>query len=576
MKTPHITRSRGDRLSKASARPSTNLAAIARWAPFSLGAAAALVTSLLTSTAGAAPEAPVRPPNVVVILADDLGWMDVNAFATHATGVPADKQFYETPNIDRLAADGVAFSRFYSAPLCTPSRATLLTGRNSATFGLNNAFAMSQIMTFATTKRNPLPGYLPLDGLPGQPQIFPLNPATYYTALPNNQPGENGLSVQALPALLPAYHSAFLGKWHLGADNRPGHRPQDFGFEAIAYQDEGWSSYSRATRAKWHLPGPETKAGYLTDALTEMSIDWMRNHVRQSPELPFLVYLAQFAVHTPLEAKPADKAYFEAKSTRGWNGHSNPTYAAMVRSLDESVGAIRHALDEMGVADNTVIIFLSDNGGYAGKDKDLITSNAPLRGYKGQTFEGGIRVPMVAAWPKHWAPGRWISTPVSLVQVAPTLVDLAGGSATDLSWADGPSLLPLLTGRPEAYHARPIFVHEPYYRQAMLEKGVTMSPSTVMIDGDYKLIAYHDGVNRLYRISDDIGEQRDLSGEEPERVAKMLGQLAVWRFSNIPPRYDTSVNPHYDPSLPGALPALGHPPFVPPVKAKNPNSQSAQ
>lgn len=534
-----------------------------RLASLPLGAAAALI-------AGAAVAAPgPTPPNIVIILADDMGWMDLNAFATHATGVPAKEQLYETPNLDRLVADGVAFSRAYSAPLCTPSRATLLTGRNSATFGMNNAFSMAAASkgTFAAAGRDPLPGYLPLDSPPTAPGIYPLCPAVAYTALPNNQPGENGLGVRALPALLPGYRSAFLGKWHVGGDNKPGHRPQDFGFEAIAYQDEGWTSYSAAARKGWHLPGPETKATYLTDALTEMSINWMRDHVRESPDKPFLMYLSHFAVHTPFESKADDKAHFDSKSTLGWNGHSNPTYAAMLRSLDDSVGAIRTALNEMGVADNTVVIFLSDNGGDGHNGKEGKLSNIPLRGIKAQTYEGGIRVPMIAAWPKHWAPDRWVSTPVSIAQIAPTLVQLAGGASADLSWADGPSLVPLLDNQPEDYHARPIFVHEPYYRprKANEDERLILPPSSVMIDGDYKLIAYHDGENRLYRVTDDIGEQHDLSAKEPERVATMHKQLAEWRFANIPARYDTKVNPAYDPSLPDAIPASGKPPFVPPL-----------
>lgn len=529
-------------------------------ASLSLGLAA-----LISGTVVAAP-APAAAPNVVIIFADDLGWMDVNAFAARATGVPAEKQFYETPHLDRLAAEGVAFSRCYSAPLCTPSRATLLTGRNSATFGMNNAFAMSRARTFASAKQEPLPGYLPLDGMPGKQVVYPLNPAIAYTALPNNQPGENGASVRALPALLPGYRPAFLGKWHLGGYNRPGHRPQDFGFEAIAYQDEGWSSYAREARKGWHLPGPETKADYLTDALTEMSIDWMRTHMRESPSKPFLLYLAHFAPHTPFESKPGDEAHFKAKPTLGWNGHSNPTYAGMVRSLDDSVGAIRAALKEMGVDGNTVILVLSDNGGDTNKDGPVQTTNTPLRGWKAQTLEGGIRVPMIAAWPGKWAPNRWISTPVSIAQIAPTLVQLAGGSAQEPAGADGPSLLPLLEDRPGAYQSRPIFIHEPYYRhrKGTEDEREILPPSTVMIDGDYKLIAYHDGVNRLYRIPEDIGEARDLSDKEPERVAAMHKQLAAWRFSNIPARYDTRVNPDHDPSQPGALPKLLHPPFVPP------------
>jgi len=497
-------------------------------------------------------------PNIVVILADDLGWMDINPTAEYATGTPADKQYYETPHLNKLARDGIAFSRCYSMPLCTPSRATLLTGRNGATFGFNNAAGMrAGKFTYAATGKTPPGDYLPHDKLPGTSPRFPVATATGNYALPNGLPDSKGQKVCALPEMLPDYRCAFLGKWHIGGGDIEGHRPQDFGFEAIAYEDEGWSSYRKNVRKHWHFPGPPARADYLTDDLTALSVDWIREHVNESPKKPFLLYLSHFAVHDPYQAKPEDVAYFENKSTRGWNGHDNATYAGMIRSLDDPVGTIRKELGDLGVADNTIIMFTSDNGAQTQKKGTQVTSNAPLRGQKAQTFEGGIRVPMITHVPGCKHKGAWAHTPVTLEDIAPTLTALARQDAPEKiakQWS-GKSLVPLLENRPADFAKRAIYIHEPYYRPDRLTEGAPLlAPSSVIIEGHYKLIAYHDGVMRLYDLSSDIGERNDLSGSMPERVANMRKHLAKWRFENIPARYDTSKNARYNPQADQALP----------------------
>ncbi len=509
------------------------------------------LTGLLTATlafAGGATYA-AEQPNLVLILADDLGWMDVNPTAEFATGTPPDKQYYETPHIDQLAKDGISFSRGYSMPLCTPSRATILTGRNGATFGFNNAAGMrgykKQKPTFLAQGLEPLPGYFPLDQVPAAKSPFPVRVPSSNHALPNGLPDTLGFKVHALPEMLPMYRSAFLGKWHLGGANMEGHRPQDFGFEAITYEDEGWSSYHKGARKKWHEPGPPAQKDYLTDDLTALSTDWIRRHVKEQPEKPFLLYLAHFAIHGPIQARPKDVAYFEKKKTRGWNGQANPTYAGMIRALDDSVGAIRETLRELGIADNTVIVFASDNGAHAQKKGEHWTSNTPLRGQKAQIFEGGIRVPMFAYVPGNKEKGLWVHTPVSLEDVAPTLLDLGGVEPPEKIQAQwtGKSLVPLLDGDGSDFKKREIFIHEPYYRPDELTDGnPMMPPSTAMIDGDHKMIAFHDGSIRLYDLSKDIGETNDLSASMPERADRMLKRIMQWRVEQIPARYDTSAN----------------------------------
>jgi arylsulfatase A-like enzyme len=505
-------------------------------------------------------------PNLVIILADDLGWMDINPTAEYATGTPAEKQFYETPHLNALAKDGVAFSRCYSMPLCTPSRATIVTGRNGATFGFNNAAGMrGGKFTYAANGKTPPGDYLLHDELPGTAPGFPVATATGNYALPNGLPDSKGQKVYSLAEMLPDYRSAFLGKWHIGGNDIEGHRPQDFGFEAIAYEDEGWSSYKKNARKNWHFPGPPAQKDYLTDDLTALSVDWIRNHVDENPKQPFLLYLAHFGVHDPFEARPEDVAYFETKKTRGWNGHDNPTYAGMIRAVDDSVGTIRAALKKLGIADNTIIVFTSDNGAQVQKKGVNVTSNAPLRGQKAQTFEGGIRVPMIICPAGNKGNGAWVDTPVTLEDVAPTLAALGRQEVPEQireQWT-GQSLVPLLQRRPADFAKRAIFIHEPYYRPDHLTEGSPMlTPSSVMIEGDYYLIAYHDGVLRLYDLSSDIGETNDLSAAMPERVSNMKKRIMQWRVKNVPDRYDTSANPRYSPQADQALPAPDGPLFV--------------
>ena len=192
-------------------------------------------------------------PNFVVILADDLGWMDINTNAEYLTGTKPNEQFYETPHISALAQEGVSFSRCYSAPLCTPSRATIVTGRNGAMFGFNNARGMRSVQkkgkgTFFLENKKPLPGYLPHDSEPKTRSSDPIFEGTSCYALPNGGEDDLGTKVYALPEMFPEYHCGFLGKWHLGGTDEKGHRPQDFGFDAISYEDEGFSAYKKDIR----------------------------------------------------------------------------------------------------------------------------------------------------------------------------------------------------------------------------------------------------------------------------------------------------------------------------------------
>jgi arylsulfatase A-like enzyme len=508
--------------------------------------------------------------------------MDINTFATRLTGVPAPSQFYETPNIDKLAKDGVAFSRYYSNPLCTPARSAILTGVNAAKLGLINAFATGDTRSYRSSGTTPPTGALELD-IP-----FYTNAADKLAAasamasvMPNGQFADQGKDAQLTPELLSHYRSAMVGKWHIGGHSLLGYRPQDFGFEVLACEDEGYGSFTENSRRGWHTDGGNTMDVWGTEGTTELSINWITNHVDSQPTRPFFLYLPYFAPHGPLQAKASDVAYFDAKSTKGWNEHNNPTYAAMILAVDQQIGKLRKSLDQLNVSQNTVIVFTSDNGGIHGyapgssapgtpipgnpTGKIRITNNYPLRGDKAQISEGGIRVPFIICWPGKWTANRWIETPINVTQVTPTLVELAKTSINTAMWEDGQSIAPLLEGQTANYKPQPIFVHEPFYRDSSWEySGDTMlrhPPATVMIDGDYKLIAYHTGVNRLYNVSTDHGENTDLSLSEPVRVAAMLQKTASWRFTNITARYDVRAK------LPQETkPAYSVPPMVPFVR----------
>ena len=516
--------------------------------------------SLAWGAQGVAPR-----PHIVLIVADDLGWMDTGVCAAYETGVPVSRQFYETPNIDRLAKSGVLFARAYATPLCSPSRASILTGREGPMFGFNNAegLAASSKKTFAGRGLPAPAGWSAYDKIPPKrpDPRYPVAAPSTCMALPNGRPEENGFKVFCLPEMLPGYRCGFIGKWHVGGGNITGSRPQDFGFEAIAYQDEGWSDYTpKKGRSRWHRPGPETTADYLTDSLTELAVNWIQEQIRQQPDQPFFLQLAHFAVHDPLQAKPADIRYFEQKKSRGWNGQDNAVYAAMIKALDDSVGQIMETLDRLGIRENTLVCFLSDNGGVILKHDKVVTSNAPLRGRKATLWDGGIRIPMIASWPGNWKAGTVCKAFVDVTDLAPTLVAAAGlqpTAAIRRQWT-GQSLLPLLDCSIQGkFVPRPLFFHNPFNRPMQLKPGQpaeVMPPQSAMIQNGYKLIMSHNGSLELYDLPDDPGETNNLYRAMPERANGMARVLMQWREKNIPDRYDTHLNPDYSPSVPGSMP----------------------
>ena len=534
-------------------------------------------------------EAPASapPPNFVFILADDLGITDISAYARHFTGAEPEEPYYLTPNLDRLVQDGTAFEQAYVAPLCSPTRAGLLTGRLPQRMGFTTATPPTR--TYYSGGVEPPAGSMPLDAIDHHDRIEieqPFVNGKSLVALPAGHALDNGADVTTIPEALPDYHSVFLGKWHLGGHGAPGHGPTDSGFdEAPAWYDAGGSLYFDWRRS-WQrtepffdtdpgaalnlgTPGAPTGEDYLTDDLTARAVDFIGSD--RADESPFLLYLAHFAVHTPIQAPQGDTARFAAREERGWKGHRYPEYAAMVEALDRSVGQIRAALEREGLADNTYIVFMADNGGVdwqVGRDVPAVrvapgaayegdpppTSNTPFRGGKATLYEGGVRVPLIV-WGPRSRGGGWQHRPVDMTDIFPTLLELAGRDPRPLyadSAFDGRSFLSLL---PEAgaaangYAKDTIYWHYPFnvIVPDTLD-GLASGPSSAMRQGRWKLVDFYRGDAQLFDIEADPFERSDLSDAMPERTLAMRRQLRAWLAANVPTQYFAMPNPDYDPA----------------------------
>jgi arylsulfatase A len=454
-------------------------------------------TFLATLTGGLLPAAS-KPAaaNIVFILADDLGARDLGCYGNTRVA---------TPHLDRLASEGAKFTNAYAAcPVCSPTRASILTGRYPVRTGVT-------------------------DWIVGRPshEAGPL--VTPRTA------AELKLEEVTLPERLRerGYRSASIGKWHLGG---PGFWPTDQGFDLNVGGNQSGSPPRSGTPyfGPWDLPNLPGAAGdFLTDALTQAATRF----VEQNKANPFFLYLAHYTVHIPLNARERDIARHREKAA----GRYHPVYAAMIESLDDSVGRILQSLDAAGLAGRTMVVFFSDNGGlrYEGQAKEPVTDNSPFRAGKGHLYEGGIREPLLVRCPGLVKPGMIIDTPVSSIDFLPTFCELASLPARDV---DGVSLLPLLRGG--RLRPRPLYWHYPHYSNQGGEPGGAVR------DGDWKLIEFFtDGRRELYNLKDDPGERRNLVRRESRRADRLWTNLDRWRRRSgaiLPTR-----NPHADPAWPG-------------------------
>lgn len=426
-----------------------------------------------------------KRPNVVIILADDLGYTDVACYGS---------QYYETPNIDRLAAQGIRFTKGYTCgPNCQPTRAALMSGQYGPRTGI---YTVGSIDRFNWQSR-------------------PLRPVDNVQKLAPEK-------ITVAEALKKAgYATAIFGKWHLGED--PEHHPLQQGFdEAIVAMGR---HFEFRTNPKVDYP----EGTYLADFLTDKAEDFIRRH----KDRPFFLYLTHYAVHSPHQAKKDLIEHFRPKPPVG--GHRDPTYAAMIASVDESVGRVLALVDDLKLAQDTLIIFSSDNGGVGGYEREgiqggTITDNAPLRGGKGMLYEGGIRVPYIFRWTGKIKPGTVSEVPINSVDLYPTLLEVAKAEADPSYPLDGTSYLNLLVGDGKSDQPRkPLFWHFPGYLGG---RGGTWrtTPGGVIRDGDWKLIEYfEDGRLELYNLAEDIGEKHNLAAAKPDKVQELHSQLRAWR-----------------------------------------------
>jgi len=443
--------------------------------------------------------------NIVLFLIDDLGWMDVGCNGS---------VFYQTPHIDQLAQEGVRFTDAYAAcAVCSPTRAAVLTGKYPARLLLTNWLPAGRWNPKAKLREGRFVRALPLEEL------------TLAEAL-----REAG------------YRTASIGKWHLG--DGPFSLPQHHGFDVnIAGDSHGapgnyffpyagnWAIPTTGLRCRWNVL-PDGKPGeYLTDRLTDEAV----NFIRANRDRPFFLYFPHYAVHSPLQAKPEMIAKYERVPEAERQG--KPAYAAMVESVDQSVGRVMDTLEELALEQNTVVIFASDNGGFY-----KATSNAPLRANKGSYYEGGIRVPLIVKWPGVAKPGRVSTEPVISTDFYPTCLAAAGQPLRPNQHLDGVNLQPVLSGD-ASLDRTALFWHFPHYN-----KHPSSFPSSVIRKGPWKLIETFDpeGVE-LYNLADDLSEIRNLASKQPELTGELLGELDAWRREVGADMM--RPNPDYDPAV---------------------------
>ena len=426
--------------------------------------------------------------NVVLILVDDLGWKDVGCYGS---------SYYQTPHIDQLARDGVRFTDGYAAcNVCSPSRAAILSGKSPARLLLTQWLPSGR---WSATKNRLREGrYI---------SNLPLEEVTIAESL-----RENG------------YQTAFMGKWHLGTETY--YYPEHQGFDLnVAGRDYGApGSYFYPFEGKWRIPttGKTLKkksplsgkqGDYLPDRLAEEAVKFISGHA----DKPFFLMLSHYAVHTPLQAKKEKIRRYLAIPEDDRQGH--PTYAAMVESIDDSVGSVVEALRELGLEKDTLVIFTSDNGGFA-----KATSNSPLRANKGSNYEGGIRVPLIIKWPGRANAGTVTNEPAIGMDLYPTILQAAGLELRPHQHIDGESLVPVLTGT-DSLKRDALFWHYPHYTQ-----HPSSCPSAVVRSGNWKMIeAFETGRRQLFNLSDDLGETSDVSGKHPEKLAELTSRLNEWK-----------------------------------------------
>ena len=436
----------------------------------------------------------VEKPNFILINVDDLGWTDLGCFGS---------KFYETPHIDGLAGDGMRFTDAYAAcAVCSPTRAAIMTGRYPARLGVTDWIrARFQGGKIPADKKNPSRWV----GGKGNKVLCPAN-ALWMES-----------SELTIAELLKdaGYRSCHIGKWHLGADDW---YPEKQGFD----ENYGGCDYgqppsyydpfhNKRLDGIYGLPGRK-KGQYLTDREADEALGF----IGRNKEQPFFLYFANYAVHTPIQAKQSLLGKYKEKAAKLKGRQKNAAYATMVESVDQAVGRIRAKLEELKISGKTVIIFTSDNGGLLGP-----TDNAPLRSGKGNPYEGGVRVPLIVHWPGITRAKSVSAVPVSSIDYFPTICRAAGIKPPADVVIDGVDLMPVLKGG-DSLDREDIFWHFPQYRGRIM-------PYSMVRSGSWKLLKrYHGKPYELFNLAEDIGEKEELSAKMPEKVKQLDAKLEEW------------------------------------------------
>ena len=441
-------------------------------------------------------------PNILVFLVDDLGWKDGGVLGS---------KFHETPHLDAMASTGMRFTQAYAnAPNCAPSRASLITGLYTPRHG---------ILTVGKSTR-------------GKKALRKLVPIANKTEL------DRRFTTVAESLSDAGYSCGIIGKWHLDND------PTKHGFEfSLA------ANHSGAPRGGYFSPyrNPDIVDGPKGESLIDRLTDEAATFVRDRTDKPWFLLFSHYAVHTPIQAEEERAARFARRLADGnvGPGPHNAKYAAMVERTDQSLGRMLSLLDELELTENTLVVFLSDNGGYG-----PATSMHPLRGAKGMLFEGGIRIPMVFCWPGHIAAGTKANNPVAAHDLFPTLLGVAQAKVPA---NDGVDLLPLLTGEITSLPRRSLYWHFPVYLQAYknLARPFRTRPAAAVRSGDLKLIEWFeedpDSPTRfsLFDLSKDPSESRDLAADRKTDVARLHADMKSWR-KRVGAEVPTRPNPAYD------------------------------
>lgn len=460
-------------------------------------------------------------PNIILFLVDDMGWQDTSVpFCSEKSPL---NEHFNTPNMERLAAQGTMFTNAYASSISSPSRCSLMTGMNAARHAVTNWTLKYNVKTDGNDNVTTPPewnynGIQPVGGVEHSEEVTPL------------------------PRLLKqnGYHTIHCGKAHFGAMTTPSANPLTMGFDVniAGHAAGGPASYlgelrfghdgNGSANSDFSIPGMENywdKDLYVTEALTLEAIKEL-DKVKSLTDTPFFLYMAHYAVHVPFEA---DSRFVDKYRAMGLS-EREAAYASMVEGVDKSLGDIMDYLEQNDLADNTIIMFMSDNGGYTGPARNG-EYNAPLRSGKGSVYEGGIREPMIVSWPGVADRAAVSNEPVIIEDFFPTILEMAGvESYESVQTIDGRSFVGQLSGEAAAGEVRNFVWHFPnVWGEGGLNKQKGYGSTSAIRCGDYKLVYwYFDGSKELYNLREDIGEENDIAEENLELVAELSQQLGEY------------------------------------------------